>query len=394
MSAIDSRSLPEIPTPELTLLWSESATGSTERDAITIELSRRQRREEREPNVTGTRSDSQALIELSAHRAASGGQILTAPETVESVWGDGHRCLWPVGEPFIVCGPDGVGKTTLFQQVVLHLAAVLDGLFLGLPVRSEGRVLYLACDRPTQAMRSFRRMVSEDDHELLDQNLTIWRGPLPFNLAAMPTGLVDLARHFGARTVVIDSIKDVAPDLSKEESGLGVNAAFQHAVAEGIEVAALHHQRKQQSGAAKPRHLSDVYGSRWITAGAGSVVMLWGEAGDLVVDFDHLKQPDETVGPFKLIHDHVYGVSTVAESVDARSVVAGARNGITAAAVAAQMFDAAAPNRNQIEKARRQLERLTREGRVHKKDGTRGGPGGGDAAVYMPVEFASLGTLS
>ena len=89
-------------------------------------------------------------------------------------------------------------------------------------------------------------------------------------------GLVEMAQEFDAKTVVIDSIKDVAPDLSREESGLGLNNSFQNAIAEGIEVMALHHQRKQQNGATKPRHLSDVYGSRWITAGTGSVVMLLG----------------------------------------------------------------------------------------------------------------------
>jgi replicative DNA helicase len=333
--------------------------------------------------LEGRHSDVAVLVELSAHRAAKGGDILDAPEMVESIWGDNHRCLWAKGEPFLLCGPDGVGKTALAEQLALHRCGVGDGMFLGLPVQSSGRVLYLACDRPTQAIRSFRRMVGDADRELLDERLTIWRGPLPFNLASEPKGLVELGHHFDAETVVIDSLKDVASDLSKEESGLGLNAAFQNAVAEGIEVAGLHHQRKQQSGTAKPRHLSDVYGSRWITAGAGSVVMLWGEAGDLVVDFDHLKQPDETVGPLKIIHDHVYGQSTVAESVDAWSVVKCARNGITAAAVATEMFGAPAPTRNELEKARRQLERLTREGRIHKRDGARGR--GGNAALYSSL---------
>jgi replicative DNA helicase len=327
-------------------------------------------------------SDAGVLVGLSSHRATLGGDILDAPEIVASVWGDGHRCIWAEGEPLLVCGPDGVGKTSLGQQLAFHRCGILDGQFLGLSVKPAGRVLYLACDRPTQALRSFRRMVSEADRELLNERLTIWRGPLPFNLASEPRGLVELAHFFEADTIIVDSLKDVASDLSKEESGLGIGAAFQNAVAEGIEVAAMHHQRKQQTGASKPRHLSDVYGSRWITASAGSVVMLWGEAGDLVVDFDHLKQPDEPVGPFKIIHDHVYGVTSLAESVDAWSIIKGAWNGLTAAAVATEMFGSAAPTRNEVEKARRQLKRLTREGQIQKRDGTKGGIGGGDAALY------------
>ena len=340
--------------------------------------------EERKP-------DAEILIELSEHRASPGGAILDVPEMVESVWGEGHRCLWARGEPFIVCGPDGVGKTSLAQQLTLRLAGVLTGPLLGFPVHQHGRVLYLACDRPTQALRSFRRMVTEDDVELLNRNLTIWRGPPPVDMVREPKGLLLLARHFGAETVVIDSLKDIANDLSKEESGLALSAAFQNCVAEGVEVAALHHQRKQQTGAGKPRHLSDVYGSRWITAGAGSVAMLWGEAGDLVVDFDHLKQPDEQVGPLKVVHDHVNGISTAAETVDAWTVVRDARNGISAVGAAIIMFGSPIPERNETEKARRQLERLAKEGRVHKQEGTRGGPGGGDAAMYYPLTVVDGG---
>ena len=336
-------------------------------------------------------SDAAILVGLSANRALSGGAILDAPEMVESVWGAGHRCLWPKGEPLVICGPDGVGKTSLVQQVTLRRCALIDEQFLGLPIDPAGRVLYLASDRPTQAMRSFRRMVGPSDRELLDERLTIWPGPLPFNLVNEPRGLVELARYFKADTVVIDSLKDVASDLSKEESGLGISAAFQHTVAEGIEVCALHHQRKAQNGSSKPRHLSDVYGSRWITASAGSVIMLWGEAGDLVVEFDHLKQPDETVGPFKVIHDHVYGVSTLAESVDAWAVVQRSWNGLTAATVASAIFSTETPDRNQIEKARRQLERLVREHKIQKRDGTKGGKGGGDAALYSSLRVIEGG---
>jgi replicative DNA helicase len=339
---------------------------------------------------TGPR-DVELTIEVNRARAIRGGSILDAPEVVESVWGDGQRCLWAKGEPFIMVGPDGVGKTSLAQQLALRRAGLRTGDFLGLPVEPRGRVLYLACDRPTQAIRSFRRMVTEDDRDQLDERLSVWRGPLPFDLAKNPLGLVLMARFYGAETVIVDSIKDVAADLSKEEAGLGLNNAFQYAVSEGIDVCGLHHQRKQQNGAGKPKHLADVYGSRWITAGAGSVVMLWGEAGDPVVDFDHLKQPSETVGPLKVIHDHMLGRSTIAEMTDAWTVVRGASQGVTAAGAATVMFSEPAPTRNSIEKARRQLESLHKRGKVHKRDGTAGGKSGGDAAVYFPLTLIEGG---
>jgi hypothetical protein len=67
-----------------------------------------------------------------------------------------------------------------------------------------------------------------------------------------------------ARTVAIDSLKDVALDLTKDEVGSRVNAAMQSLVAESIEVAVNHHQRKSQAGGGKPRNLEDVYGSTWL----------------------------------------------------------------------------------------------------------------------------------
>lgn len=223
-------------------------------------------------------SAATALIEMNAHRLVRGSSVLDSPECVESVWGDGHQSLWAKQEPLLVCGPDAVGKTTLMQQATLGLVGLGPTSLLGFTLHQrQRRVLYLACDRPAQAARSFRRMLTEDQRRELDERLAIWRGPLPTDLATEPDGLLVLARKANCEIVVVDSLKDVAADLSKEETGIGVNRALQLCCTEGVDVLAGHHQRKQQAGAGKPRHLSDVYGSRWIPAGCGSVVLLWGE---------------------------------------------------------------------------------------------------------------------
>ena len=62
-------------------------------------------------------------------------------------------------------------------------------------------------------------------------------------------------------------------------------------VASEIEVVVSHHQRKATGYNKKPTTLADVYGSTWLTAGAGSVVLLWGEAGDPIVELTHLGSP-------------------------------------------------------------------------------------------------------
>jgi replicative DNA helicase len=325
--------------------------------------------------------DVDVLLELSIRRLVTGACVLDVPTRVESVWGSGHEVLWAQGEAFLMCGPDGVGKTTLIQQLILGLIGVLEPILLGLPlVGGDRRVLYVAADRPVQALRSIRRMVTEENRDLLAEHLQVWKGPLPFDLARNPEGLSALAHRAGCGIVILDSLKDVASELSKEEVGLAVSKAFQSACAEGVDVCALHHQRKAQRGALTPRTLADVYGSRWITSGTGSVVMLWGDPGDSIVQLSHLKQPDETVGPLTVLHDHAIGRSTAIDQVDAYSVVMATADGVTAAGVAKAVYGTS--GRNNVERARRSLERLVSEERIARPDEV--ARGRGHSARYFP----------
>lgn len=313
-----------------------------------------------------------------------GSFVLDAPKIAPSVWGTGEQVAWAEGEPFLIVGPTGVGKTTLAGQLVKARLGISDAV-LGIPVAAaKRRVLYLACDRPAQVQRSFARMVSEEDRAVLNERLTIWKGPPPADLAKQPDMLARMCARADADTVVIDSLKDVALELSKDETGAGLNSAFQRAIAEGTEVAGLHHQRKNAAGGGRPRKLEDVYGSTWVTAGCGSVILLWGEAGDLVVDLEHLKQPAETLGPFKVLHDHELGASSIFDQVDVLKLVHG-QPGIAVADVALRLCGGERPSDNDRERARRKLERLVREGLVHHKPGSKGGKGGGEPSRYYPI---------
>src|SRR5262249_33076052 len=163
-----------------------------------------------------------------------------------------------------------------------------------------------------------------------------WKCPLPVDIIKKPRSLADwIDDEFpGVADVYIDSLKDVVPKLSDDEVGSKYNTARQELLARGHQVAENHHQRKEQRGQGKPNNLADVYGSRWLTAGAGSIVLLWGEAGDVVVDLTHLKAPVEEVGPLTVIHDHRHGHSTVetADSID--TILARHPNGLTVAEAA------------------------------------------------------------
>lgn len=318
-----------------------------------------------------------------------GSWVLDAPTEVPALWGAGDEVLWAQGEALMIVGPSGVGKTTLAHQILLARLGVVDAP-LGLPVRASERVLVLAMDRPAQARRAMARLVRQEHRELLDDGLVWWEGPPPYDLARNTDVLAEMALEVGADTVLVDSLKDAAIGLSEDEVGAGYNRARQTALTAGIDVLELHHQRKAQSGGGKPKALDDVFGSTWLTAGAGSVVLLWGTAGDELVELVHIKQPAAEVGPLKLAHDHNAGTTDVRRGqVDAFTVLMSRSHGVTAKELAKLMAETTEPTDVEERKARRHLERLVSKGRAHREDPERGGVGGTQPARYYPVAGGS-----
>jgi hypothetical protein len=230
-------------------------------------------------------------------------------------------------------------------------------------------------------------MVTDDDAELLEDRLIVWKGPPPFDLLKDQQALSIFAQEHHAGTVVLDSLKDIVPDLSKDETGSRYNIARQYLLAAGIDLLELHHLVKRTADGGKPKKLEDVYGSTWITAGAGSVFVLWGEAGDSIVELNHLKQPLEQIGPHKVLHDHHAGRSDLDAPINVLSIVNTSHKGISAKAIATLMFDDQSPKRPLVERARRKLDGLARTGHITRVDGTKGGTNGGDAVLYFPTQL-------
>ncbi len=342
-----------------------------------------------EEQITGYVHDRTTQAAGTSRFVPGGAFILDRPDTVPAIWGDDDQVLWAEGEALIIAGPPGVGKTTVGQQVLLAAIGIRPHA-LGMPVRPARRVLYLASDRPQQAARSMARMVTAEHRDLLNQRLIFWPGPPPTDFIKDPSTLVRLCRQADADMVCLDSLKDMAGELASEEGGQAINSAIQRTLVEGIEVLALHHHRKQgggKEGGKEPTSLDELYGSTWITAGAGSVVSLWGSAGDPIVSFKHLKQPAAECGPWRLKHDHPRGVTEIWHEVDVLDILAHARGPLTAQQLACQIYspDKGKPTASEVEKARRRLEQLVEKGHAHKiANGGGRGQQSGYVAAFTP----------
>ncbi|WP_406816756.1 bifunctional DNA primase/polymerase [Mycobacterium sp. M23085] len=309
--------------------------------------------------------------------------VLDVPDEIPALWGTGQRVLWPEGESLMICGLPGVGKTTLAGMLV---SAQLGGIgdlgdqVLGLPVAPvSGKILYLAMDRPQQIARSLHRQFDDRHRDALRERLVVWKGPPPADIAADPPLLARLAERAGASVVYLDSLKDAATGLADDAVGAGYNRARQLLLNRDVQLVELHHTTKKPSGG-----VADVFGSVWLSSGAGSIIMLTGQPGDPLVGFRHVKQPAEEVGPLMLSHDEDSGTVSILSSTDPVALAKEAGDeGITVRAVAAVMFDNLTPDKNEIEKARRKLNKLTRAGSLECIPGTTGGSEGGIATRWV-----------
>ena len=157
--------------------------------------------------------------------------------------------------------------------------------------------------------------------------------------------------------------------------------------AAGVELIELHHQRKAQQGVRREPWIDDVYGSTWITSGAGSVLLLTGAPGDPIIGMHHVKQPAEPVGPLRVIHDHATGGSSVWHAADLEALASGRPEGVTAVEAARHMFDTDKPSPNEKEKARRRLTALVDSGALTLSDP-------GSASEKRPAHWSAAGRIT
>lgn len=301
----------------------------------------------------------------------------------EPLWGTPEKTAWADGESLMTVGAPGVGKTTIAHQVVLaRLGSTSTAL--GMPVAEGGRILYLAMDRPKQIARALARGVTVADETRLRERLVVWQGPLPSTLDREPDLLAELAAAHGADTIIVDSLKDAVSTLVDDSLAVAYNNARSRALREGVQIMELHHQRKASAEAprgARPT-LDRVYGSTWLTSGAGSVLFITGEAGDPAVTIHHLKTPTGEIGPLDVLHDHTRGTTRVEDTLDPLTLLRAAGDGLTVKDLAAALTGEKKPTTAAIEKARRGLKELVDGGLAVEESGMAGGRGGGKATRY------------
>lgn len=313
--------------------------------------------------------DAVVATAVTVHPRRAGEWLFEETDERPAIWGRDDEILWPDDEGLIAPGPTGVGKTTLAALMVQASIGLGSGEVLGYPVTECDRVLYFAMDRPAQIRRAMRRVFTVEDAAHLDERLVIRPGPLPADLGKHPDLLVSIAAEVGANRLFIDSVKDCISKVSDDESGGNFNRAIQMCNAEHIPTFALHHQRKGAEGA-KPNKLEDVYGSTWIVAGAGSVVLLWGEAGTGSAELIHLKTPSTPVGPIQVELDTFAGTMATVSHWDPLAWLRNRGDAGGTVPEAAQAMANKAPSKAEKERARRKLDSLVNRGLAVKIGGT------------------------
>ena len=262
------------------------------------------------------RLEERANLGLSSMRV-SGGHLFDLDPSESPIWGDLQAPLSAEGQAWMICGPDGTGKTSTACQY-LKARLGLASQMVDLPVKRlayNQSVYYFAADRPVQAMLAFMRGVGPELREMLDRRLFVHRGPPPYRLSGDrgQRWLVEEIEETGAGVVVLDSRKDFGSTTNADEVA-GFNTAVQLLVAAGVEVLVLADPNERRRNG--PPVLADVSGHGPVYNGMGSVVFLEGRPSATLVAVTQIKAIHEMVPPFRVVHDHAAGHSERAPEGD------------------------------------------------------------------------------
>jgi hypothetical protein len=96
------------------------------------------------------------LGELRSRIKTGGRFVLDEPAGLDAIWGHGDQVAWAAGEPLVLNGPTGVGKTTVAMQLVAGRLGIIDGFLAARPARAPGRWSNVRYAAPCTAKRARR----------------------------------------------------------------------------------------------------------------------------------------------------------------------------------------------------------------------------------------------
>lgn len=186
----------------------------------------------------------------------------------------------PVGGLGLIASAPGVGKTQFTLQ--LAMACALEKEFLHYkPVRRH-RTMFFSLEMNLPTIKHFISTMSPayngEEQEQLQRNMLLLPHGMPINLmlAEGRKGFEYILETYKPEGVYIDSLQKIyLSDLSKDEIRQLFTYLARIRKDFGIYIIIIHHDRKATEGNKRPRDLSDVYGSQYITAEPDSVLHLW-----------------------------------------------------------------------------------------------------------------------
>ena len=183
------------------------------------------------------------------------------------------------GLGMIVSAP-GRGKTQFTMQ--LAMACALNESLLYLKPDRPHRTMLFQLEMNAPSLKHFVNTMAggytEQQQEVLDRNFLLFPHGMPINLMHQESrkGFESLIEQYQPEGVYIDSLQKIyLGDLSKDE----IRGIYTYLASVrqkyGVYIFLIHHDRKAQEGNKRPRDLSDVYGSVYITAEPDCVFHLW-----------------------------------------------------------------------------------------------------------------------
>ncbi len=210
---------------------------------------------------------------------------------------DYDKILWADREPIMIVADTGQGKTTFIDNVLATSIGLLPDL-AGFQVRQFHRILYLAMDRPEQARHSLARFIHEDEVARWNEKVVVPQDSPPFTLNQTHLWLAEAAEAADCDCIITDCLVNITNGMSEDEEGAKINEAHQEVCRRGIQLMIAHHPRKRTAADHKmraPYTLDDIYGSKFIPGGCGSVLFFhsWEDQLGNTSTFkvDHIKSP-------------------------------------------------------------------------------------------------------